>query len=172
MLSCATDEERLRPGLGALLESLIGRLAVQTTMRPMVVVEVFPFLELVVEHLGVVDNDPLEEPVELLGVDAMGALDFAVESRGAWLDVDMAGAFVQHMPVEAGGELGPIVGLDDLDPEREALQHVVQELDGRLLVELGIDAQHAQAGGGIDGGELVGFFWLWGTPGGGGENHL
>jgi hypothetical protein len=58
----------------------------------MVVVEVLPFLELVVEELGVVDHDTLEEPGELLGVDAMGALDLAVEPRGAGLDVDMAGA--------------------------------------------------------------------------------
>jgi hypothetical protein len=29
------------------------------------------------------------------------------------------------------------VALDNLDPEREPLQHVVDELDGRLLVELG-----------------------------------
>jgi hypothetical protein len=41
----------------------------------MVVVEVFPLLELVVEDLGVVDHDPLEHPAELLSVDAMGALE-------------------------------------------------------------------------------------------------
>ena len=44
------------------------------------------------------------------------------------------------MPVEAGTELGAIVGLDDLDPEREPLQQVVQELDGGLLVAPVIDA--------------------------------
>ena len=111
----------------------------------MVVVEVFPFLELVVEHLGVVDDHAVQEPVELLGVDAMRALDFPVEPRGAGLDVDVAGAFVQHMPVETGAELDAVVGLDDLDPEREPLQQVVQELDGGLLVELGIDPQDPQA---------------------------
>jgi hypothetical protein len=47
----------------------------------MVVVEGFPFLELVVEDLGVVDHDAVEQAVELLGVDAVGALDFAVEPR-------------------------------------------------------------------------------------------
>jgi hypothetical protein len=41
------------------------------------------------------------------------------------------------MPVEACAELGPVVGLDDLDPERQPRQHMVQELDGGLLVELG-----------------------------------
>ena len=96
-----------------MLESFIRGLAVQAAVGSMVVVEVFPFLELVVEDLGVVDHHALEEPVELLGVDAMGALDLAVEPRGAGLDVDMAGASVQHVPVEACAELGAVVGLDD-----------------------------------------------------------
>ena len=34
-------------------------------------------------------------------------------------------------------------------------QHVVQELDGRPLVALGVDAQHPQAGAVVDRGELV-----------------
>jgi hypothetical protein len=38
----------------------------------------------------------------------MGALDLAIQPRGAGLDVDMAGAFVQHMPVEAGAELDAV----------------------------------------------------------------
>ena len=49
----------------------------------------------------------------------------------------MAGASVQDMPVEAGAELDPVVGPDELHTEREPLQHLVEELDGRLLVELG-----------------------------------
>jgi hypothetical protein len=36
------------------------------------------------------------------------------------------------------------VGLEDLDPERQPLQHVVEELDGGLLVELGVDPQDPQ----------------------------
>jgi hypothetical protein len=103
----------------------------------MVVVEVLPLAELVVEDLGVVDHDPLEHAVELFGVDAMGALDLAVKPGRPGLDVDMAGALVQDMPVEAGAELDAVVSLDDLNPERQALQHIVQELDGGLLVALG-----------------------------------
>ena len=105
---CATDEERLRPGLGALLESLIGRLAIQTTMRSMVVVEVFPFFELVVEDLGVVDHHPVEHPVELLLVDAMGALHLAVETGGGGFDVDVSDPPVQDVVVELGAELDPV----------------------------------------------------------------
>jgi hypothetical protein len=59
--SCATDEERLRPGLGALLEPLIGRLAVQATVGSMVVVEVLPLPQLV-------DGTPVVGPLDLAPV--------------------------------------------------------------------------------------------------------
>jgi hypothetical protein len=39
-VDCATDGDRLHPGLGALLESFIGRLAAQAAMGAVVVVEV------------------------------------------------------------------------------------------------------------------------------------
>ena len=55
----------------------------------------------------------------------------------------MADALVQDVP------------LDDLDPERQPLQHIIQELDGGLLVALGVDAQHPQPDAVVDGGELV-----------------
>ena len=58
----------------------------------MVVVEVLPLLELVVEDLGVVDHHAVQEAVELLGVDAVGALDLAIEPRRPRLDVDVADA--------------------------------------------------------------------------------
>jgi hypothetical protein len=47
----------------------------------------------------------------------------------------------KHMPVEARAELDAVVGLDDLHGEGEPLQDIVEELDGGLLVELGVDAQ-------------------------------
>ena len=76
----------------------------------------------------------------------MRSLDFAVQPGRRGLDVGVADAPVQDVPVEARLELGAVVGLDRLDPEREPLQHVVEELDGRLLVALGVDAQHPDAG--------------------------
>jgi hypothetical protein len=48
-LVCATDGDRLHPGLGALLESFIGRLAAQAAVGAVVVVEVLPLPQLVVE---------------------------------------------------------------------------------------------------------------------------
>ncbi|MDQ0381483.1 hypothetical protein [Amycolatopsis thermophila] len=41
----------------------------------MVVVVVLPFLEFVVEHRDVAEDDAVEQTVELLGVDAVRALD-------------------------------------------------------------------------------------------------
>jgi hypothetical protein len=55
----------------------------------------------------------------------VGPFHLAVGPWGGGLEVDVAGAVVQDLPVEAGAELGPVVGLDDLDPEREPLQHLV-----------------------------------------------
>jgi len=56
----------------------------------MVVVVVLPLLELVGEDPGVVDHHPLEKAVELFGVDAVGAFHFAIQARGAGLDVAVA----------------------------------------------------------------------------------
>jgi hypothetical protein len=41
----------------------------------MVVVVVLPFPEFVVEDLGVVDDQAVEQGVELLSIDAVGSLD-------------------------------------------------------------------------------------------------
>jgi hypothetical protein len=64
-------------------------------------------------------------------------------------------ALVQDVPVERGLELGPVIGLDRLDLERQPLHDVVDELDGRLLVQLRVDPQHPQPGAVVDRGELV-----------------
>ena len=72
------------------------------------VVVVLPLLELVVEELCVVDHGAVEEPVELLGVDAVGSLHLAMEPRCAGLDVAVADALVEQVVVERGAELGPV----------------------------------------------------------------
>jgi hypothetical protein len=46
-------------------------LTVKATVWAMIVVEVFPFPELVVEDLGVVDHDPIEHAIEFHVVDAV-----------------------------------------------------------------------------------------------------
>nr|WP_219420446.1 hypothetical protein [Pseudonocardia nigra] len=121
----------------------------------MVVVVVLPLAKLVVEALAVVDDDAVEEPVKFFGVDAVGALYLAVQPRGAGLDVDVLEALVQGAPVERGLELGTVVCLDDLDPERQPPEDVVEEGDRGLLVGLGVDLEHAEPGAVVDRGELV-----------------
>jgi hypothetical protein len=66
---------------------------------------VLPLLELVVEDFGVIEDDSVEESVELFGVDAMRSFDLPVEPGGAGLDVDVADALVEDVPVERGTEL-------------------------------------------------------------------
>ena len=113
---CATDGGCLHPGLGSLLESLVGGLAAQAAVRTMVVVEVLPLAQLVVEDPGVVDHHPVQELVELLGVDPVGALDLAVQPRCPGLDVVVADALVQQVVVEAGLELGAVEFLTGVKP--------------------------------------------------------
>ena len=74
----------------------------------MVVAEVLPLGELVVEQLGVVDHDAVQEAVELLGVDPVAALDLAVQAWGGGLDVDVADAAVEQVPVERRLKFGPV----------------------------------------------------------------
>ena len=74
--------------------------------------------------------------------------------------------------MEARAELDAIVGLEDLDPERQSFQQVVEELDGGLLVELGVDPQDPQPGAVVDGGELVVLPGLGGAGKGLDELHI
>ena len=124
-------------------------------MRSVEVVEVLPFLKPIVEEVGVVYDDAVEHAVELFLVDAVGALNLAVESRSCGSDVDVTDAGIQDVIVESGLELGAVVGLDDLDAEREFLKDVVEEPDRRVLVAAVVDPQYPDAGAVVDGGVLV-----------------
>ncbi len=87
-------------------------------MRAMVVVVVLPLLELVVEHLRVVDHRSVEQAVELLGVDAVRPLHFAVQPRRARLDVAVADALVEQVVVEGRAEIRPVEFLTGVKPRR------------------------------------------------------
>ncbi len=87
-------------------------------MGPVEVVEVLPFLELVVEHVSLINDDAFKHPVELFVVDAVGSFDFSVESRRCGFDVDVSDTSVQYVVVELGTELAAVVGLDRIDTER------------------------------------------------------
>jgi len=91
--------------LGFLPEALVGRLAVQSAVRTVVVVVVLPLLQLLGEHVGVVDDLALEELVELLGVDPVGSLHLSVEPGSTGFDLDVVDAQVEEVEVERGAEL-------------------------------------------------------------------
>ncbi|MCX5328357.1 MULTISPECIES: hypothetical protein [unclassified Streptomyces] len=61
----------------------------------------------------------------------MGAFGLAVQARVAGLEVSVGDAFVEDVPVEGGLEFGAVVGLDDLDLERQAVDDVWAMLSDR-----------------------------------------
>jgi hypothetical protein len=106
------------------------------------IIEVLPFLELLIEESGVVNHDAFELAIELLIIDPVTSLDFLVEPRRGGSDVDVSNALVEHVIVERPLKFGTVVRLDLLDLEGQTFEQVVRELDGRLLVVLGVDAKH------------------------------
>ena len=124
-------------------------------MWPVEVVEVLPLLQLVVEELGVVDDDAVEHPIELFVVDTVGSFHFAVESGCGGFDVDVSDTPVQYVIVKLGLEFGSVVGLDRLDLERQLGEEVVEELDRGLLIAAGIDAKDPESGAVVDSRELI-----------------
>ena len=105
-------------------------MSVEAAVGSVEVVEVFPLLQLVVEQVGVVDDEAVEHPVELFFVDPVRSLDLAVEPGCGGFDVDVSDPPVQYVVVELALELGSVVGLDCLDQEGEFGEEVVEELDG------------------------------------------
>jgi hypothetical protein len=82
-------------------------------------------------------------------------LNLPIEPRGLGLDVNVADASIEDVPMEGALELGTVVGLNALDGERQLLEHVVDELNRRLLVVARIDTQHSYTGAVVDRSELV-----------------
>ncbi len=131
-----------------MLEALVGGLACEAAVGPVVVVVIFPLLEAFGEEIGVVDDLAFEQPVELLGIDPVGTLHLAVQARSARADPDVPDALIDQVPVEGGAELLAVVGLDLLDAEGQFRQDVVDELDRGLLVVARVGAQDPQPGAG------------------------
>lgn len=106
------------------------------------VVELLPYGQLLLEIdvVGVV-----EQLVELELVRQVGSLDLAVEVWTRRLDVDVPDTQVLHVPVESRLELVAIVRANRADPEREALDDVVGEVDRVGLVVLLVDLQRSDA---------------------------
>lgn len=111
------------------------------------IVEVLPhgqlFLEIDIVFVG-------EELVELVFVGSVGSLDLAIELRRSCLDVDVFHAQVSHVPVEERLELVAAIGADRSDPERELLDHVVDEVDRIRLSVAVIDLECTNSRGVVD----------------------
>jgi len=123
-------------------------------VRPMVVVVVLPLAQFLVEHVDVVaDAILVEEPIELLVVDAMRTLDLAVEPRRTRSDVHVADVELLEVPVKARLELGAVVGLDEVHAKRQPANDFVGEVDGGRLIAR-VVVQDSDASAVVDGGEL------------------
>ena len=81
--------------------------------------------------------------------------DLAIELRGPRLAVDVLNALIDQMPMELRLELVATVGSDGVNPERERLDHIVEEVDGVLLGMPWVNLDGADARGVINGRELV-----------------
>ena len=79
-------------------------------MRTVVIVVVLPLPQFLVEQVDVVADAVLvEQLVELLVIDAVRALHFAVEARCPGTDVDVPNVQRLEVPVELGPKLGAVV---------------------------------------------------------------
>src|SRR5689334_5964270 len=67
----------------------------------------------------------------------------------------MADVALLKMPVEAGLELSPIVGLDDQDPKGQPSNNLIHEADRRSLVARIVDLEDSYSRAIVDGGELI-----------------
>ena len=90
-----------------------------SAVRSVVIVEAFPGSQLLLE-IDVVAI--AEQLIELLLVGSMRPLDFAVELRSTWFDVDVLHAQVCDMPMEERLELVAAIGLDRAESETETFR--------------------------------------------------
>lgn len=82
-------------GLGSFVAVFRRGLASEGSVAVLVVV---PLLEFLVEQAGVVFDDAVDEPVELVGVDAVPAFHFSIEPGRGRPNVDVANALVNDVP--------------------------------------------------------------------------
>jgi hypothetical protein len=113
------------------------------------------FLELYVEEVDVVHELAIEEPIELFRVDQVGPFDLPIQPGCGGLDMDVADACIEQVPVKDLSEFLAVVGLDLLNFELQLRKHMVDEPDRGLLVMGRVSPQDAQAGAVIDRGVLV-----------------
>ena len=121
-------------------------------VRSVVVVKALPHRQLLLEIYIIFVS---QELVELVLVGPVRSLDLPIELWCSRLDVDVVHALVRDVPVEESLELVAAVRADRLDPERELLDHVVDEVDCVGLRMALVDLQRPNACGIIDRRVLV-----------------
>jgi len=118
-----------------------------------VVVDAFPLAE---RDLGSVERLAARAIPELLGIDSVTPLDFAVLIR-AGLDVPMADAPALDGQEEGKGKLCPTVGLQPADGEGERPRDLAEEVEAREYMQPLVQSKESEPRTVIDGGVLVGF---------------
>jgi hypothetical protein len=76
----------------------------------------------------------VEELVELLVIDTVRSLDLTVQAGCARANVNMPDVAGLDVPMKLRLELGAVIGLNDVDAERQSAHHLVNELDRRALI--------------------------------------
>jgi hypothetical protein len=121
----------------------------------MVIVVILPLTQLLVKQVDIVADAVLvEQLVELLVVDAMGAFHLPVETRGPRPDVHVPDVSRLEVLVELRLELGAVVGLHHVDAKRQTSKNFVDEQDRRALIARIVDLQHTNPSAIVDGREL------------------
>ena len=134
------------------MEDLEGRSSSMCGVRPMQVVVLLPFGQMLFQvDIAFV----FEQLVEFSRVGPMRTFHLSIEARGARLDVDMIDPQVLQVPMKPGLELMAVVGTDRADTERKLSADVIDELDGVGLGVTAVDLQGSNARSVIDGCELI-----------------
>ncbi len=100
-------------------------------MWSIVVLVVFPLLKSLVEGVRIVDDFTFEQSIELVGIDALRAFDFAFQSRGSGTDLDVSDAHVEQVSMKRRAEFLAVVRVDLLDLERQFREDVIDEFRSR-----------------------------------------
>ena len=95
-----------------------------------------------------------EKLIELILVRPVRPFDLSIQLWRPRFEVDMGDPCVFHVPVEERLKLMAAVGADGMNPERELLDHVVDEVNRICLGMSPVDLQRSNAGSVVNGGVL------------------
>ena len=88
-------------------------------MRALIIVKLFPFLQLAVERRSIIDDYAVQQRIELLLIDTVRSLYFPIETWRSGLDIDMLDAQVLHMIMKVVIKFRAVVRLDHIHSKRQ-----------------------------------------------------